>query len=769
MGLGTWHIFITGLVQGIGFRPFIYNAAASFSLSGWVENKNDGVHIEITGVQDVVEQFYKHVLDRPPKLACVTSSQMYQVDLRDYKTFEILQEEDLSTAQLHVTPDYATCTTCLSEMSDPEDRRFGYPFITCCECGPRYSIVHQLPYDRARTIMDDFTMCWSCQKEYDTPSNRRFYAQVNSCQFCGVEMSLYNKDKEPIQLEGDSIIGFVNSQWRNGKIVAIKGIGGYLLTCAASDDDVVATLRERKNRPDKPFALMYPNLTALRPYSLSDEQLAAFSDPIAPILLLDRVTSESHKGVCDGLDRVGVMLPYTPLFHLLLENYDQPIIATSGNVSNDPIVYDDQQAIDELVKIADFILVNNRKILVPQDDSIVVFSKEHRCRVVLRRSRGMAPSYFQNMLKSGDQKVLAMGADLKSAFAMRQGEQIYISQYLGDLDNYNTQENYKHTLDHLFHLLDFSPKQIVIDNHPNYTSAIKGSLLAEELDIPILKVQHHIAHFSALLGEHALIDFDHKILGVIWDGAGLGDDDNIWGGEFFTYKDYQFIRCDHLNPYPHIAYDKMAREPRLSALAICHDLPEHRDKLQSKFSKVEWSVYQKLLASKDVLETSSMGRVFDAVASILDICNQQSYEGQAASLLQVHAERWIRQVGYDFKESYYSVETPSEFSISTVVSAIFYDLADSLEVGHIAAKFHVTLVDWVGAVARVEGVSNIGFSGGVFQNTLLIDLIITSLGGDFKLLFHKDLSPNDENISFGQIIYASIAQKHHKESYFKND
>jgi len=760
----TWNIHITGLVQGIGFRPYVYKRALQYGLNGWVKNDSDGLRIEVNGTKDGVQIFYKELISNPPSLARITNSNISSKSFVLYKSFDIIHDSLAERTEVALTPDYATCHNCTSDLLDPENRRYQYPFVTCCDCGPRYSIIHQLPIDRKHTKMDAFEMCDRCHQEYNDKSDRRFYAQSISCPSCSIQLELYNSERKIVSTESHLIAQLISKKWSEGKIVAIKGIGGYLITCTALDPNVISTLRRRKRRPDKPLAVMIPNIETLDQPLLSKAELDAFSDSVSPIVLVKKTAiSNIAEGVCDGLSRIGIMIPYAPIFQLLLKGHTYPIVATSGNLSNAPIIFQDKKALDELSEIADYILINNREIVVPQDDSVVTFSQYYKKRVVIRRSRGLAPSYFNAQLELNSKTTLSMGAFLKSTFAIQQYGNVYISQYLGDLDHYDTIQNYQGTLDHLIRLLDVKPEKVVVDLHPNYLSTIKGIEIAERLAITVIRVQHHIAHFASLLGEHVLIDTDEKILGVIWDGTGIGTDDNIWGGEFFIYRAHQFNRCAHVPYFHHIANDKMAKEPRLSALTLCHEIDAASSILKPKFTSEEWKVYHQLLSHKEVVQTSSIGRLFDGVASLLGILDVQSYEGQAASHLQVAAETHFMNFGIDYAESYFESDKTNEFSVKAMIKDIISDILNQQEISRISAKFHLTLIHWIEQVAAKEKVPKIGFSGGVFQNTLLVDLLIYHLDDGYELLFHKDLSPNDENISFGQLIYTEILANRGKD------
>jgi len=753
----TWHIHITGLVQGIGFRPYVYNLAMDHSLNGWVKNDRDGLHIHINGTEETVEDFYQKLLSGAPELASIKSSKIEELPFNDYQNFKIIHDSTAENASVNLTPDFATCQSCLAELKDTQNRRYKYPFITCSECGPRYSIIYELPYDRQQTKMDAFSMCELCESEYNSPLDRRYYAQTNSCSSCGVQLSLYNSKKEILEKDNNSIIKYISEKWRDGKIFAIKGIGGYLITCSSGNEQAIATLRSRKRRPDKPLAIMVPGLHSINCTELECDELSSATSPIVLVSKPDNI--DFTTGICDGLSRVGIMIPYTPLFKLLLDDFQGPIVTTSGNISNAPIIFQDDHGLEDLFEVADYILVNNRGIVIPQDDSVIVFSRHFNKRIILRRSRGMAPSYINSKLKLDSTSVLAMGANLKSTFSILHKDNIYVSQYLGDLDNYETQQHYDHTLKHFVELLEIQPKRIIVDLHNQYSSTIRGNDLSSKLNIPIIKVQHHLAHFAALIGEHVLMDSTEKILGVIWDGTGLGDDGQIWGGEFFNYNNYQFNRVDHLPYFPHLANDKMAKEPRLSALSLCYDIKDAQKILQPKFSEEEWRIYSRQLKGKKLIQTSSIGRLFDAVAALLNISDIQTYEGQAASLLQVQAEKHFEQNGIEYGDSYFHFMSEQESFTKNLASGIISDLENATSVSCIAAKFHLTLVHWIGHRADLEKVAKIGFSGGVFQNTLLVDLIWYHLKDRYELLFHKDLSSNDENISFGQLIFASIQAK----------
>ncbi len=765
--MNTWHIHIKGQVQGVGFRPFVSLLAQQYQLKGWVNNKVDGVHIECNATENIVNSFLETLLKNAPGLSRITSYEIRQIPQYNYTVFEIKHSQATGVPNLLITPDAAICADCTKELLDATNRRKNYPFITCTNCGPRYSIIQELPYDRPRTTMDDFLMCSSCNQEYQNALNRRFHSQTNSCSECAIELTLYEcKDGAAVQINSSSVIDTIVQLWQEGKIVAIKGVGGYLLTGDAGNEKVVKELRKRKHRLSKPFAIMFPNLEMIEQVlAMGKEERSLLLSSAAPIVLLQRteasntfnVSERVASSIAPKLNQVGAMLPYTPLYQLLLNFFDKPIVATSGNISNSPIIFDDKKALKDLSSLADFILINNRKIVVPQDDSVVKFTPFKRHKIILRRSRGYAPTYIQQGLRISDTTQVAMGAMLKSTFTLAHQGNVFISQYLGDLEHFDTLENYQRTVKHFLHLFQTQPKVILLDQHPQYVSSIYGKELAEAIQLPTISIPHHEAHFAAILGEHNLVDNATPILGVIWDGTGYGKDGHIWGGEFFVYKNHQFYRKYHLEYVPFIAGNKMPKEPRISALSFCWDIPNALPILKEKFTSTEWGIYNQLLAKDISLKTSSIGRLFDAVASILGILDKQTYEGEAAILLETNATTYFQENGFEFVYSSFDKNKLNfSYTRKQLISLLLADLAAGKSTPYIAAHFHFWLIGYIEQVAITQGTHQIAFSGGVFQNGLLVDLLIHHLGTSCDLYFHQELSPNDENVSFGQLVWWEI-------------
>ncbi|MCX2739731.1 carbamoyltransferase HypF [Pontibacter anaerobius] len=757
----TYSIHIAGQVQGIGFRPYAYRLAKKYGLNGWVRNQADGVHMKVQGHEQQVQSFYEELTTQAPDLAKIQSSSIKQVENKVFQGFEIRKETKGTTANLMLTPDLAMCDACRQEMNDSKNRRFGYAFTTCTSCGPRYSIMAKLPYEREHTTMAPFTMCAACEKEYHDPENRRYYSQTNSCPVCPVTLGLYDMQQQLLSDDQQESIAVTVNLLAAGKIVAVKGLGGYLLMADATNAQTIQTLRERKHRAAKPFALMYPDLEmAQQDVLLQEDEQELLLSSVSPIVLAQKKTEPASGIKADliapQLNKLGLMLPYTPLFELLLAQLQKPVIATSANRHGTHIIYKDTDAFEQLASIADYILLHNREILVSQDDSVVQFTPKHRQRIMLRRSRGYAPSFVGGA--PDQQSWLATGADMKSTFAFTTQGNSYVSQYLGDLSVYDNTLNFEHSLQHLKKLLDFHPSLLLTDKHPGYTSVRLGKELTQKYKVPHVQVQHHEAHFADVLAENELLNSDEPVLGVIWDGTGYGNDKLIRGGEFFLYQDLQISPLAQMEPYPHLSGDKMAKEPRLAALALCFGLKDADILIKPYFTEAEWKFYQSILdTDKYKLQTTSMGREFDAVAALLGLCGRMSYEGEAAMLLESLAAQ--EPAIYDLQDYTLAEFNGNEIPFKTILGQMLADVRQGENKVRIAARFHVTLVKIVSLVAEHYSIKKLSFSGGVFQNSLLVDLLIDKLSPEFKLYFHKQLSPNDECISFGQLAWMQLKYK----------
>jgi len=767
----AYHLHLTGLVQGVGFRPFVWQLARSMGVTGQVSNGIDGVHIFVNADPETARTLLRRVQTEAPALARVESAVMETVASVNWPDFSIVASELTGNASLLLTPDLALCPACRADLNDSANHRFGYAFTTCTHCGPRYSILRQLPYDRPATTMQSFGMCADCEAEYHDPTNRRFYAQTNSCPNCPVSLRLFTASQKEIVAAQVNVIQTVVDALRAGQVVAAKGIGGYLLLADATNAGSVTLLRERKNRPTKPLAVLYPNPNRLAgDCYVADDELAWLTGAVSPIVLLPLRPSPASGLATDqlapGLRNLGVMLPCAPLLALIADGFGGPLVATSGNVSGSPICYTDERALTDLAAVADLILLHNRAILMPQDDSVLRVSPRHRQSIVLRRARGLAPTVQSLCFPVSEQEeggILALGASMKSTFAWQLRGNTYVSQYLGDLESFDTQVNFRHTLAHFQSMFTATPARLLADRHEGYFSTQLAHELGLIWGIPVVAIQHHEAHLAAVLAENNLFDKSEPVLGVVWDGTGYGTDGQLWGGEFITGQPnpdmgYRFDRIGHFAYFDALLGDKMPREPRLSALSLTRDLPEAPALLRHRFTADEWAFFPKLL-TKNSLKTSSVGRVFDAVAALLGLADCVSYEGEAALLLEDRAARFVATNGFVTDYHY----LPASFGVGAVptqaiVAGVVRDVLARVSTNEIAARFHYTLVRVVAAVAQQTGLNRLAFSGGVFQNALLVDWLHHELGATHRLYFHRQLSPNDECISVGQLAhYAAVS------------
>jgi hydrogenase maturation protein HypF len=756
--LQTFQIHINGIVQGVGFRPLIYQLAMEMHLKGYVKNGNDGVNIFFNASEQEADLFFKKISQSAPPRSIITSSELKKISATEFPGFSIIVEDDeLADRQVLISPDIAICIECKNELFDKNNRRYRYPFINCTQCGPRYSIINSLPYERHATAMHSFIVCKNCNDEYNEVTNRRFFSQTNSCDVCGITLSLLNNASSILTNNADEILSYLKNFIRQGKIIAVKGIGGYLLLCDANNQEAIQLLRARKHRQSKPFALLYPDIETIQnDFEINEQETGLLQSVEAPIVLLYPKQSAFNKlaikNIAPGLRQLGIMLPYSPLLALISNDFGMPLVATSANISGSPIIYKDDDALLYLFDIADYVISYNREIIVPQDDSVVQVSKYSNQQIFLRRSRGYAPSFLNYKPKTND-CVLSTGAFLKSSFTLAVNGNVFVSQFLGSGEAYESQLMYRQTVAHWLKLYAIKPEVIIADMHPGYFSHQYAIELAEKYKVNLKLVQHHEAHFAAVLAENNLVNTAEPVLGVIWDGTGLGDDGNIWGGEFFKYENNEMLRCYHFDYFPSIVGDKLAREPRIAALCASHDAWPQPGRLKEKFTDAEWNNYQSL-ADNSTLFTSSAGRVFDAVASLLDICDKQSYEGEAAMYLQVLAEDYVNANGFVMDASYFKAGSHYyRIPTASLIQGIIMDLEKGKAKNYIAAKFHYSLVCLIDIVAGNINVTNICFSGGVFQNALLVDWIQKEYGSKYQLYFHKNLSPNDENISFGQMVY----------------
>jgi hydrogenase maturation protein HypF len=745
---------ISGAVQGVGFRPFVYRLAQELNLVGWVNNSAQGVVIEVEGNPEQLKDFLARIESEKPPNSLVANIQSSWLEIVGYSKFEIRNSvEGKKTAV--VLPDLATCEDCLKEIFDPNDRRYCYPFANCTNCGPRYSIIEALPYDRPYTAMKAFQMCPQCQGEYQNPLNRRFHAQPNACPQCGPGLELWDGQGKIIATHHQALL-LTAEAIKEGKIVALKGLGGFHLIVAADNWQGVNRLRKRKHRPDKPFALMYPHLDLVKQHcEVSDIEAKLLSSPQAPIVLLKRRGGDNLvANVASGNSYLGIMLPYTPLHHLLMAQLNQPIVATSGNLRDEPICTDEEEAKQRLGGIADLFLVHNRPIVRPLDDSIarVINGKP----TMLRRARGYAPLPLRLDKGQKTPKILAVGGQLKNTIAIFLENQVFLSQHIGDLGTPQAYNSFENTIASLQQLYEFQPEVIACDAHPDYLSSQYARSFPSLSAIP---VQHHHAHVLACMAENQILG--ETVLGVAWDGTGYGLDGTIWGGEFILISPGQPMqRVAQLRPFPLFGGEKAVREPRRIAIALLYqifgekliDQPLFHQILKG-FSPQELQIFLHLLKTNSHLTwTSSIGRLFDGVAAILNLCQIATFEGQAAMMLeQVLSE--------PTRDEIYPIEILANNIVDwqPIILPIVTDLENSLPLGIISTKFHNTLVGIIIKIAEKIGIKKVALTGGCFQNKYLAEKTTIELEkAGFEAHYHSQIPPNDGGIALGQIVAAAL-------------
>lgn len=765
--IGSCAIRVTGLVQGVGFRPTVWRLAHEEGVTGFVLNDGQGVAIEATGTRTAIERFCRRLETDAPPLARIERIEAKWLDrpVEVSSTF-VIRKSARGGIATGIVPDWATCPDCLAECRDPVDRRYGYAFTNCTHCGPRLSIVKGLPYDRQTTTMAKFVMCPDCQREYDDPADRRFHAQPNACPTCGPGLWLENH-AGPI--DGGSSLHTAAMLLRDGMIVAVKGLGGFHLACDATSDAAVSTLRQRKQRDSKPLAVMVRDLAMARSLAeLSPGEEDMLRSGAAPIVLvLRRPDSALAHAVAPGQIRVGMMLPYTPLHHFLLAEVGRPLVMTSGNRSSEPQCITNDDARVRLATIADAWLMHDRDIANRLDDAVVRIDSHGP--TILRRARGFAPAPLP--LESGfasTANVLAFGGELKSTFCVTREGVATLSQHLGDLEEPATCDDFRNALGLFRRLYEFEPQIVAVDKHPDYASSRWGIALAHELNIPIVRVQHHHAHLAASLAEHQYGPDADNVLGVILDGTGLGDDGTIWGGELLLGGFRSYERVGHFEPVALPGGAAAVREPwrntyaHLRAAGLAGpdgNLLEH--------SALDWLCDKPLVLIDRMLASginaplaSSAGRLFDAVAGLLGICrDRQGYEGEAAMLLEALAAPYLASAApYSARVGEGDVTV---LSFAPMWREILLDVGRGVDVGMIAARFHRTLVAAIGQsvekVTRRRRVGGVALSGGVFQNRILLEEVgaeIERLG--FVVLKHRCVPANDGGLSLGQATIAAV-------------
>jgi hydrogenase maturation protein HypF len=741
---------VEGIVQGVGFRPFVYSLATSLGLGGLVGNDMDGVFAEVEGDTDAVERFLVLLEQQAPPLARIERVTTAGLRPTGSTEFTIAPSAADGAAQRRtlVSADTATCADCLAELADPADRRFGYPFINCTNCGPRFTIVRDVPYDRALTTMSGFAMCERCAAEYNDPADRRFHAQPVCCPACGPRLALLDADGA-VQ-PGTDPIGAAAAVLRSGRVLAVKGLGGYHLAVDAASEQAAAALRGRKHREDKPFAVMVADLAAARELAdVDDAEAALLGSPRRPIVLLARRAGRVAPSVAPGNRQLGIMLPYTPLHHLLVRAFAGPVVLTSGNVSDEPIVYRDDDALERLAEIADAFLVHDRAIHIRTDDSVV---RAFRGReTVLRRSRGYAPEPLPVPVRF-DRPVLACGAELKSTFCLGRGTHAFVSHHIGDLENAETLASFAEGIAHFGRLFDIHPEQVVHDLHPDYLS----TKYAQELPgVELVGVQHHHAHIASCLADN---DETGPVIGVAFDGTGYGPDGTIWGGEFLLADLAGYQRAGQLAPVAMPGGAAAIRQPwrmaasYLAAAGLAPDGLEVVGRNEQSWAAVVRMAQRGINAPA----TSSAGRLFDAVAALLGVRDVVHYEGQAAIELEQLADTSV----VDWYPAGVEDRDPFQILGLDLVRAAAADLTAGVARPVIAARFHNGVAAAItGACDRLRegsGLGTVALSGGVFQNLLLTERVAGQLADHgFRVLVHHRVPCNDGGISLGQAVVAA--------------
>ena len=747
-------IRVDGIVQGVGFRPFVFGLAQGLGLAGSIVNNLRGVAIEVEGSVAHVAEFRARLVSDAPPLAFIQNVVSEPISIANRSVFEILASHAEGERDVLISPDIATCDDCLREIFDPLDRRYRYPFTNCTNCGPRFTVVRGVPYDRSLTTMAEFPMCTDCAREYHDPSDRRFHAEPVCCPACGPSVRLIDRNGgaqtgDPIRKAAELL--------SSGKVVAVKGLGGYHLAALASDENAVKLLRSRKHREDKPFAVMAPNLESARELATIDEiEQRALISPRRPVVLLNRrLGSHLAHSVAPANRSIGVMLPYTPLHHLLCESVKVPIVFTSGNVSDEPIAYADDDATKRLSPIADYFLIHNRLIHIRTDDSVVRVSRGRE--VPQRRARGYAPQPIELPFEARRQ-ILACGAELKNTFCVAKRRHVFVSHHIGDLENFETLRSFREGIDHFRRLFGIDPEVVAFDLHPEYLST-KYAL--ELKGVEFVGVQHHHAHIAACLADNGE---QGPAIGVAFDGLGFGLDGTIWGGEFLIADLAKFERAGHLEAVPMPGGTAAIKQPwRMAASylrkAYAENVPEQLKVAERNAN--QWRQITALMKSRvNSPLTSSAGRLFDAVAAILSVRDAINYEGQAAVELEQLAS-----VGEDGAyELPVPAAIPFEIYGADLVRSVVDDLRACTSVDVVAARFHnsvaLMIVKACAAIRTMRGLALVALSGGVFQNQLLLRRTVRLLEeAGFRVLTHRQVPTNDAGISFGQVAVAAARDR----------
>ena len=734
-------ITVIGIVQGVGFRPFVYNLALKYHLVGFVYNGGDGVHIEVEGEKKSIESFFNALETIPPALSRIDKLSTHSIEPLYEKEF-VIQESKNSQTQTMLLPDSALCKKCEAEMNDPTNRRYRYPFINCIECGPRYSIINSFPYDRANTSMRSFTMCSECEAEYNNPQDRRYHAQPISCFSCGPKLSFSLNNSE--FLEGDALDRAVKLI-KEGGICAIKGMGGFHLVCDATKNESVKELRRRKNRPSKPFAVMFRDMEQLKHYKkLSTYEESVITSKEAPITLLDGTIETLSKEIAPKIEKIGIFLPYTPLHKLLLEHLERPLVVTSANLSDEPIVTTSQEILEKLGGIIDGILDYDREIVNSCDDSVVAVVENES--LLYRLSRSYAPKSFF-MREKSTKKVLAVGANQKATFALAFENHIVLSPHIGDINSISSYEHYEKILERFKSIYAFTPDLIVCDKHPEYeTTKYAKHYVEKHPSVELIELQHHYAHTLSVMAEYKL---NEEVLAFSFDGTGYGDDTTLWGGEVFLATPMEYKREFHLQHISLLGGAKAIKEPRRVGVALLFEVYSFEEvqqhPLAQTFSRVELKLLYKLYTnSLNSPKSSSIGRLFDGIYALMGNYEVLGYEGESGLIVEAMAKRYPSQESYSFELRDGVIE------YSHLIKKIVEEPNKEL----IASKFLNTLVALIVEITSLYADKKVVLSGGVFQNTTLVQKLMRRFESlDRELYIQKETPINDGSIALGQAYY----------------
>jgi hydrogenase maturation protein HypF len=751
-------ITVRGVVQGVGFRPFVYRLAHEYALKGWVRNTSGSVDIEVEGNGEAIEHFLSDLHTKAPPMARIEAVETTFDSPKGYTEFKIWESLSREGQYQLISPDIATCDECKKEIFSPTDRRFRYPFTNCTNCGPRFTIIEDIPYDRPKTTMRQFKMCPQCRREYADPLNRRFHAQPNACPRCGPELELVDGNGDRIDC-GDAITA-ASELLKAGKILAVKGLGGFHLACDATSEAAINTLRARKRRQGKPLAVMIGTLEEIEKHCLvSDEERELLQSSQCPIVLLrwKRSSSNISPAVAPNLKYLGVMLPYTPLHHILLAETGLPLVMTSGNISEEPIASDNDEALRRLGGIADYFLVHNRDIFARYDDSVYMVEGTPQA---IRRARSYAP--YPIFLPFKSKQILACGAELKNTFCLTKDEHAFLSQHIGDMENEETLEHFENTVELYKKLFRLEPEIIAHDMHPEYLATKYALEAGSELGLSLTPVQHHHAHIVSCLVDNRV---EGEVIGVALDGTGYGTDGNIWGGEFLLADWHSFQRVGHLEYVPLPGGELAIKKPYRMALGYLYSLLGEGfplDGLPLKLNPTELEIIkQQLKRGINCPLTSSAGRLFDAVSALAGVRGEIDYEAQAAIELEMVAPDGVSERrSYPF--AIVEHQGMRVVKLGELLSAVVHDVRNQTPNPLISLKFHNTVVQMIvevcKLVAKDTGITQVALSGGVFQNRLLLKLVTAALQKKgFSVLTHHLVPCNDGGISLGQAVIAHFA------------